>query len=103
MELIGRFLRNYGSMGILEKASALLFARPMRYSMEARWRPHAEIRRILLEFGRQDMPVVANMDFGHTSPQMVLPLGCSIRIDSQKKQIKLLEKAVVNAPKVSDT
>lgn len=91
---VGRFLRNYGSQGVLGRLSGLLFARPMRYTAEQRWRLYEEIRRILAEFGREDLPVVANMDFGHTSPQMVLPLGCLVEIDPAEKRIALLEAAV---------
>jgi muramoyltetrapeptide carboxypeptidase LdcA involved in peptidoglycan recycling len=55
---------------------------------------YAEVRRVLAEFGREDMPVVANMDFGHTSPQMVVPIGCRAIIDPGTKRIALLEPAV---------
>jgi muramoyltetrapeptide carboxypeptidase LdcA involved in peptidoglycan recycling len=46
---------------------------------------YAQVRRVLAEFGREDLPVIANMDFGHTSPQMVLPLGCRGRDRSDSK------------------
>ena len=94
VESVGRFLRNYGSMGILERASAILFARPQAFSMAQNYRLHAEIKRILAEFGRGDMPVVANMDFGHTSPQMVLPLGVRAEVNPGERRVRLLEAAV---------
>jgi muramoyltetrapeptide carboxypeptidase LdcA involved in peptidoglycan recycling len=40
------------------------------------------------------MPVVANMDFGHTSPPMVVPIGCRPEIEPQAKRIVVLESAV---------
>lgn len=91
---VGRFLRNYGSQGILGRASALLFARPQAYTMAARCQLHAEIVRILREFGRSDLPVIANMDFGHTSPQLVLPLGVQAKVDADTNSVRLLEPAV---------
>lgn len=91
---VGRFLRNYGSMGVLDNARAMLLARPQGYSMAQNYELHAEVRRILAEFGRSDMPVVANMDFGHTSPQMVLPLGVSVEVDPGRGRVQLLESAV---------
>jgi len=94
VELVGRFLRNYGSQGILDHAAALLLARPMRYSMEASCRLNEELLRIVREFGRDDLPVVANMDFGHTSPQLVLPLGCRVEVDPDRRRVALLEAAV---------
>ncbi len=88
--LVGRFLRNYGSQGILDVASGLLFARPMRYTAEGRWQLYEEITRVLREFGREDLPVVANMDFGHTSPQMIMPLGVLAEIDPSEQRVSLL-------------
>lgn len=94
VDQVGRFLRNYGSQGILQRASGLLFARPQAFTMANRYRLHAEILRILREFGREDMPVVANMDFGHTSPQLVLPLGVRAEVGPVNRRIRLLEAAV---------
>lgn len=39
------------------------------------------VRRVLQEAGCGDLPVVANVDFGHTSPQLTLPLGGRARLD----------------------
>lgn len=39
------------------------------------------VKRVLKEAGREDLPVVANMDLGHTSPQLTLPLGGLTRLD----------------------
>lgn len=94
VKAVGRFLRNYGSQGILQDAAAILFARPMRYTAEMRWQLYDEIRRILKEFCREDLPVVANMDFGHSSPQMVLPLGCRAEVNPAAQRVALLQPAV---------
>jgi muramoyltetrapeptide carboxypeptidase LdcA involved in peptidoglycan recycling len=91
---VGYWLRNYGSQGILERISGMLVARPMKYSPQMTKTLYAEIRRVLAEFGREDLPVVANMDFGHTSPQMVMPLGCRAAIDPGTKRVSILEAAV---------
>src|SRR5690606_37394223 len=92
--LVGRFLRNYGSQGILERAAALLLARPMRSSAEQHWRLPEEAPRVLAEFGRRAMPVVANLDLGHTSPQTVLPFGCMAEVDPVGRRVVLLEPGV---------
>ncbi len=92
--LVGYWLRNYGSQGILRHLSAILLSRPMSYSREMTQRLYMEVRRILAEFGREDMPAVANMDFGHTSPQMVIPIGCRARIDPQAKRVAISESGV---------
>ncbi|MEK7541624.1 MAG: hypothetical protein AAB533_02125 [Patescibacteria group bacterium] len=33
------------------------------------------------EFGKSNLPIVANFDVGHTDPQLVLPLGVKAEID----------------------
>ena len=93
-DLVGRWLRNYGSQGILERICGVLLARSIRYSQQMTQQLYAEVRRVLAEFGRKDMPVIANMDFGHTSPQMVLPIGCRAIIDPERKRLSVLESAV---------
>ena len=37
----------------------------------------------------------ANMDFGHTSPQMVVPIGGLAMIDPAAKRVAMLESAVM--------
>lgn len=91
---VTRFLRNYGSQGVLERAAALLLARPMRYSAEQHWLLQEAVLLVLAEFGRTDMPVVANLDFGHTSPQTVLPFGCLAQVDPVRREVVLLEPGV---------
>lgn len=78
---VGYWLRNYAAQGILGGAAGLMLARPRGYTPEMvadlyRWVP-----RVLAEAGREDLPVVANLDFGHTSPQLTLPLGGWARLD----------------------
>ncbi|GGJ45350.1 S66 family peptidase [Deinococcus roseus] len=92
---VGYWLRNFGAQGILSGAKALLLARPHRYPAE--WVPelYQWVKRVLREYGREDLPVVANMDFGHTSPQMVLPLGIQVEVDVSRQSIRMLEAAVL--------
>ena len=41
------------------------------------------------------MPIVTNMDFGHTDPMFVIPIGTKVRIDSAKQEIAINEAAVI--------
>jgi muramoyltetrapeptide carboxypeptidase LdcA involved in peptidoglycan recycling len=88
------WLRNYASQGVLNTISALLFARPMGYSAEMKEQLHHNILKVLKEVGREDLPVVANMDIGHTTPLMTLPNGCKVAVDAEKKTIEMLEAGV---------
>jgi muramoyltetrapeptide carboxypeptidase LdcA involved in peptidoglycan recycling len=88
------WLRNYASQGILNSFSALLFARPCSYTSEMKEQLQQSILKVLKEVGREDLPVVANMDIGHTTPMMVLPNGCRVAVDAGRKTVELLEVGV---------
>jgi muramoyltetrapeptide carboxypeptidase LdcA involved in peptidoglycan recycling len=49
---------------------------------------------VLLEVDRADLPVVADLDIGHTTPMMTLPLGCRVAVDPEGKSVTLREPAV---------
>ncbi len=40
-------------------------------------------------------PVMYNVDFGHSDPLLTIPLGINCEVDTEKRQIKLLESAVI--------
>lgn len=88
-------LRNYGIMGALGSLSALLVGRPRGYSAEQRTELERAIRSVVSEeFGLHELPIVVDMDFGHTDPQMVLPLGAKVEVDASGPGLRLLEPAV---------
>ncbi len=85
-------LRNYGMQGIFDKISALIFGRPRDYSDSERKKMDENILNIMrIECSNEKLPIVTNMDFGHTDPQWILPLGINAEIDCKKKSFKLLE------------
>ncbi|MFC4638725.1 S66 family peptidase [Deinococcus hohokamensis] len=84
---VGYWLRNYAAQGILEGLAGLLLARPRGYTPEMTEALYGWVRRVLREVGREDLPVVANVDFGHTSPQLTLPLGAQVRLDPETGRI----------------
>jgi len=38
-----------------------------------------------------DIPVIVDMDFGHTDPKLILSLGCMVSLNSTTKEITLIE------------
>jgi muramoyltetrapeptide carboxypeptidase LdcA involved in peptidoglycan recycling len=46
------------------------------------------------EFHKADLPIIANMDFGHTDPQLIIPLGVKAEIDCETKRSRLVEAAL---------
>lgn len=48
---------------------------------------------VVEEFGATNLPIVSNMDFGHTDPQWILPLGVNAELDPTADAFRLLEPA----------
>jgi len=92
-EQVKWMLRNYGVQGIFDKISALLIGRARDYSEEEKKELDDNILKIVRdEFRNKHLPIITNMDFGHTDPQWILPLGIKAEIDCHKKEFKLIEK-----------
>jgi len=92
IDTVRRMLRNYGVQGIFETVSAILFGRARDYSLKEKEGLDNAIREIVAdEFERPNLPIVTNMDFGHTDPQFVLPLGAKAELDCDNKRFRLVE------------
>ena len=89
---VRRWLRNYALQGVFLKSAGLLFGRARGYTPEQKQELDRTITEVLYEeFGVPEMPVVTNLDFGHTDPQWILPLGVPIRLDPGSKTLRLTE------------
>ncbi|OSZ57088.1 LD-carboxypeptidase [Streptomyces pharetrae CZA14] len=91
-----RTLRNMGERGLLRRFSALLMARAKTWSFEHPNSPEeaaryaADQREAVLSAMRMyapDTPVVFDVDFGHTDPQVVIPYGGTVRVDGPARRI----------------
>jgi len=94
IENVEYWLRNYGVMGVYDEISGILFGRARDYSDEEKENlDDAIISIIKNEFGKPKLPIVSNLNFGHTDPQIILPLGINFEIDIDKKYINQMESA----------
>lgn len=91
---VTHWLRNYAATGVLDRISAMLFSRPLWYSPRDTFRLYDAVRGVLVEGGRDDVPLVVGLDHGHGSPMGVLPLGCRVRVDPLRRTIEVTEPAV---------
>lgn len=91
-EKVDGILMDYENMGVLAQISGLLMARPFGYSDEERARLHEVILARTAPFA---FPIIADMDFGHTTPIFTLPIGCHARIDGDAHQFAVTEAAVL--------
>lgn len=90
-ERVDGILMDYENMGVFDGLAGLLFGRPMDYTEEEKEALRQVVSERTAGFG---FPVVSDMDFGHTAPQFVLPIGCRAQIDSERQRFTILEGAV---------
>ncbi len=91
IDQVKRMLRNYGTQGVFQKISALLFGRANFYTSIEKQRLEKMILDVVIdEFNANNLPIITNMDFGHTDPQLILPLGMDVTINCVTKTIILL-------------
>ncbi|MDF2943858.1 MAG: peptidase LD-carboxypeptidase [Herbinix sp.] len=85
-------LRTYGINGILNILKGMIIGKPQD---EALYEEYKEtIMKVLAEFGRDDMPVLYNMSFGHTEPKFCLPYGALAEINCDNITFSILESGV---------
>jgi len=93
---VGRIYRALGERGILSVVSAVLTGRPKAYNFDkhndaaqkAEYRERQ--REVIIDMVRRynkDIPIVQNLDFGHTDPQIAMPYGGQVRIDGEHRKI----------------
>lgn len=91
---VARWLRNYGAQGVLERLSGILLARPENGDRSYAEALHSAVVAELSAWGCADLPVLADLDIGHSQPMLTLPYGIRCRIDADRATWALLEGAV---------
>lgn len=95
--VLKRALRSYAALGILKRLSGILLGRPGGPVAVADFGGYEEalLQVVVREEGLTNLTVVTRMDFGHTDPMFVLPLGVQARIDGEARRFTIVENAVV--------
>jgi muramoyltetrapeptide carboxypeptidase LdcA involved in peptidoglycan recycling len=87
-------LRALGATGALSEAQGILYGRP--YGDEATFEAYdGALLQVLAELGLSSLPLVTRMDFGHTDPKFIVPIGVEAEIDCDLQQIRLLESPTI--------
>ncbi len=83
-------LRNYAASGILKNINGLIVGRP--YNNQYAKEYENILRQVLInEEGLIDLPIITNMDFGHTCPTFTIPYGIKAEINPIKKTFSIIE------------
>lgn len=95
-DYVSRVYRALGEREILERVKGILVGRPKAWefdkqnTFEQKAQYRQDQRDAILKVVRmynKDVPVIQNMDFGHTDPQIPMPYGKTVRINSTAKTI----------------
>lgn len=91
------FVRCLAAMDILEGLGGILLGRPGGGVDPNTFHAYdtALCETVREEYGLNEMPIVTNMDFGHTDPMFVIPIGMKVRIDSTNQEIAIDEAVVI--------
>jgi muramoyltetrapeptide carboxypeptidase LdcA involved in peptidoglycan recycling len=91
-------LTGFGERGWFEKFQAVLVGRPKAWEFD---KPYAAEQKAAYRRAQREsvlavvreynatIPVVQNLDFGHTDPQVALPMGRRVRMDTAQKKVFL--------------
>lgn len=96
--IISYLLRGFGERGWLNRIKAVLVGRPKAWEFDKpnnaaekqayRNEQREEVIRSVRQYNK-DIPIVQNLDFGHTDPQVILPNGSIARVNASEKTITL--------------
>ncbi|TCK98526.1 muramoyltetrapeptide carboxypeptidase LdcA involved in peptidoglycan recycling [Natranaerovirga hydrolytica] len=87
-------LRNYGITGILDRLKGIIWGKPQD---EAHYEAYKlAIRKVMKEFGKEDLPILYNMNFGHTEPKFCLPYGALAEINCDNVSFSIIESGCVD-------
>lgn len=93
---LARTLRSYGVMGILDKISALILGRPGGGMPTEHFKLyHDQLLSVIRdEFQIMHLPIIVNMDFGHTDPIFTIPYGLNAQLECDSGILNVLENGV---------
>ncbi len=88
-----RWLRNYGVQGIFDVVNAIIVGRSAGLN-ESKLLERAIRKVVVEEFGKKNIPIVINLDFGHTDPMFTIANGIKATINPQSKKLTIDENSV---------
>lgn len=96
-DIVARLLRSLATIGDLQRLVALLFARPGGVGVDQHRAYDAAITQVVHdEQALRGLPIVTNLDFGHTDPMWTLPVGGRVRVDPTTRTITFPNRVTVD-------
>ncbi|UFX83125.1 S66 family peptidase [Candidatus Absconditicoccus praedator] len=86
-----RILRTMGVQGILENINGIIVGR----AQDEKNYNESILKIVKGEFGLDNLPIITNMDFGHTDPMFVIPMGAETTLDMDNQKVFINESGVL--------
>ncbi|MFF1307027.1 LD-carboxypeptidase [Streptomyces sp. NPDC058307] len=84
--------------GVLDRIAGMVVGIPTEVTPYEGGGDQVGLRDVVLDvLAQRDIPVLAQVDFGHTSPNLPLPLGVRADVDADNQTLSLLESAVAES------
>ena len=87
-------LRGLAAQGVIDRINGIIFGKPHSEKY------YDEYKQVLLqvigdESGRRELPILYNINFGHSAPICILPYGMTAEIDCTTASLRIIDTAVV--------
>ncbi len=87
-----RILRSFAALGVFDRIAGLLLGRAMLHTPDETAELETAVRELVAgELGRPDLPILANLDIGHSDPQWIVPIGVRAEMDLDERTLTLVE------------
>ncbi|MER5852969.1 S66 peptidase family protein [Streptomyces sp. NPDC002012] len=84
--------------GVLDRIAGMVVGIPTEVTPYEGGGDRAGLRDVVLDvLAQRDIPVLAQADFGHTAPNLPLPLGVRAHVDADNQTLSLLDSAVTES------
>ena len=93
-EKFGEFFRWLGTIGALVNIKGIILGKFATYK-DADNYVNSMLSVINKEYCLYDLPIIIDMNFGHTSPMFILPFGALAEINCEEVQFSILESGVI--------
>lgn len=90
-DYIEYYLRNLIAQGIIDEIRGIIIGKPQN---EKYYEEYKDVYKTLIgqEANKPDLPILYNVNIGHTAPMCIFPLGQKVRVDLDKKEIVFIDK-----------
>ncbi|WP_026923239.1 S66 peptidase family protein [Glycomyces arizonensis] len=89
-------LHSLRMQGVFDRAAAMVVGIPADIEGPGEDYGPATVKDAVLDvLADYDLPILAGVDFGHTGPNLPMPIGLKAAVDADSHQLKLLESPVV--------